>query len=136
MRLRSAATSAAAACTAALLLATQAAAGGPQYIHLSVSTGDNSTSGAADLTVTAQHDGYRIRGTVYDDRGSHMCVTLRAVEMHLGSDFGGDDITRACTPGGSVSVDSLTRHHDVVLLVDEPGTVDFESKIVSLTGGQ
>ena len=61
-------------------------------------------------------------------------VTLKAVEMHLGSDFGGNTITKACKKGQVVRVRSTSRHHSVVLQVDEPGSIDFESRIVTLTG--
>ncbi|MFC5911808.1 hypothetical protein [Streptacidiphilus monticola] len=59
---------------------------------------------------------------------------MRAVEMHLGMDFGGNDVATACGSGHHKSFSRTTRHHQVVLLVDEGGTVDWESRIVTLTG--
>ena len=117
-----------------LAAAGPALAAGPQYIHLDVSTGDRATEGSADLTVTTEGHGYRVRGTVGTTYGSSGCIVLRGVEKHLGMDFGGDDMTKVCGPHHSATVDSYTGHHNVVLLVDENGTLDWESKIVSLTG--
>ncbi|MFD0332228.1 hypothetical protein ACFQZC_38550 [Streptacidiphilus monticola] len=54
--------------------------------------------------------------------------------MHLGMDFGGNDVATACGSGHHKSFSRTTRHHQVVLLVDEGGTVDWESRIVTLTG--
>lgn len=133
MRLRLAAVLTASAAAVAVMAA-PASAHDPQRIRLDVSTGDGQVSGYADLTVTAEHGGYWIRGTVTDAYQSHGCVTLKAVEMHWGMDFGGNTVAKACSPGKSVNVDSVSGHHYVVLQVDEPHTVDFESKIVKLTG--
>jgi len=106
-----------------------------QFITLTASTGDGSTYGTAELTVTREgRHGYRLRGTVHDSQGSTQCLTLRATELHLGTDWGGDTVTRVCTAGATVTVDALTRHHDVVLMVHEPYTMNWESKIVKLTG--
>ena len=117
-----------------LAAAAPALASGPQYIHLGVSTGDRATSGAADLTVTREGSGYRVHGTVSTSYGSSGCIVLRGVEKHLGMDFGGDDMTKVCGANHSATVDRYTGHHNVVLVVDESGTLDFESKIVGLTG--
>ncbi len=127
---------AAAACIAGAVPSSAAASGTPfpQQIRLDTSTGDGTVSGYAELVVTTQRGAYRVRGTVTDAWGSRGCVTLKVVQMHLGMDFGGNTVTRACIAGASVNVDTLTRHHDVVLMVDEPHTMDWESKIVKLTG--
>ena len=124
----------------ALLLATASASGAaaqggqPQYIHLDVSTQDRTTSGHADLNVVHSRNGFHVTGSVTNDRSSAGCVTLKAVEMHLGMDFGGDTVAKVCSKGQNVGVSTQTKHHQVVLQVDESGTVDFESRIVTLTG--
>lgn len=111
-----------------------ALAAGPQFIHLEVSTGNRATEGAADLHVTREGHGYRVRGTIGTSYGSTGCIVLRGVEKHFGMDFGGDDMTKVCGANRSATANSYTGHHNVVLLVDENGTLDWESKIVSLTG--
>ena len=106
----------------------------PQHIHLHVSTQDGSVSGHADLVVVRAARGFHISGTVANDVDSQGCVTLKAVEMHMGLDFGGNTVRKVCGKGQSVLVSAQTGHHQVVLQVDEPDTVDFESRIVTLTG--
>jgi hypothetical protein len=126
---------------AAALLLTAAHAGGasaqggrPQYVHLDVSTQDGTVAGHADLSVVRAGGGFRVTGSVTDEQYSRGCVTLKLVEMRFGMDFGGDTVTKVCGHGQSVAVDARTGHHQVVLQVDEPGSVDFESRIVTLTG--
>jgi hypothetical protein len=60
-------------------------------------------------------------------RGRRGCGELRAVEVHLGMDFGGNDVATTCGSGHHETFSRTTRHRVV-----EGGSV--ESWIVRLTG--
>jgi len=102
-----------------------------QYISLDASSGDGSVSGHAQLVVTRDHGGYRVRGTVTSYGG---CVKLKGVEMHLGVYFGGDPMGYVCGQGRHVDVNTYTGHSDVVLTAVINYGPDFDSRIVALTG--
>jgi hypothetical protein len=127
-----------AAVTVAAALASPAAARdssagpGPQLLELTTTTGDGTVSGTADVSVTHEGTGYRVRGYVRDDRGSTGCVTLRAVELHAGTYFSADDIARACRSGQSVRVSAHTGHHYLVLTVVEPWTMNWDGRVTRL----
>ncbi|SEM75096.1 hypothetical protein [Streptacidiphilus jiangxiensis] len=106
-----------------------AATGQYQTISLDAASGDSSVAGHAQLDVTRAHGGFRIRGAVTSFSG---CVELKAVEMHLGMYWGGDQIVRVCGTGHRAAVDAFTHHSDVVLTADiGPG---YDSPITTLTG--
>ncbi|RAG85155.1 hypothetical protein DN069_13230 [Streptacidiphilus pinicola] len=108
---------------------TASATGQYQAISLDAASGDSSVSGHAQLDVTREHGGFRVRGTVTPYRG---CVELKAIEDHWGLYVGEDTITRACGHDHQVFVSAFTHHSDVVLTADVgPG---YDSRIVQLTG--
>lgn len=94
--------------------------------------GDSTVSGVADLAVTRERGGFRLSGYVRADRG---CVELKTVNMHLGMYVGGDVVRRTCREGRQVRVSAWTHHTDVVLTAIVPGGTDWDSRIVTLTGG-
>ncbi|MFD5565524.1 MULTISPECIES: hypothetical protein [Kitasatospora] len=102
-----------------------------QSIALEASSGDVSAAGSARLTVTKEGDHYRVQGWV---EANHGCVELRAVNMHLGDYIGGDSILRTCDGDGRRLVNSTTRHTHVVLTAIVDGGMNWDSKIVKLTG--
>ncbi|WP_157596637.1 hypothetical protein [Streptacidiphilus rugosus] len=120
------------AMTAAALAAstpTAEATGQYQAISLDAASGDSSVTGHAQLDVTREHGGFRVRGTVTADSG---CVELKLIESHWGLYVGGDTVARVCGHDHHVSVSAFTRHSDVVLTADiGPG---YDSRIVKLTG--
>jgi hypothetical protein len=118
-----------AAAALAVSAATAGAAGQYQAISLDAASGDSSVTGHAQLEVTREHSGFRVRGTVTAYGG---CVELKLIEDHWGLYVGGDTVTRVCGPDHQVVVSAFTRHSDVVLTADiGPG---FDSAIVKLTG--
>ena len=102
-----------------------------QSVHLDIASGDDSSDGVSDLTVTRENGGYRLRGYVESVKG---CVELKAVNMHFGSYLGGDPVARVCGSNVQTGVDAWTHHTDVVLTALVPHGMDWDSKIVTLTG--
>ncbi|MEV4559041.1 hypothetical protein AB0K51_18915 [Kitasatospora sp. NPDC049285] len=129
--------SAVALLTAALLAATPTATAAPrgqiqeQQISLSASAPDGSVHGIARLYVQKERSGYRVKGYVEAISG---CVELKAVNMHLGSYLGGDQITKTCKPDVEEPVNAWTGHTDIVLSAIVDGGPDWDSSIVTLTG--
>ncbi|WP_037606756.1 hypothetical protein [Streptacidiphilus rugosus] len=115
---------------AALMTAAQPALAN-QPISLDATSSDSSVAGHADISVTRDHGGYRITGTIESFRG---CVELRAVNMHLGGYFGGNPIRKTCGPNTKIPVDAWTRHTDVVLAALVNGGPVRDSRIVTLHG--
>ncbi|MEZ0069740.1 hypothetical protein ABIA32_005787 [Streptacidiphilus sp. MAP12-20] len=74
--------------------------------------------------MTRESSGYRLRGYV---------ESVKAVNMHLGSYWGGDAVTRACEANTQSPVDAWTDHTDVVLTAVVPHGNDSDSAIVTLT---
>ncbi|WP_042446502.1 hypothetical protein [Streptacidiphilus jiangxiensis] len=103
-----------------------------QWVSVQAVAGDSTSSGVADFAVTRERGGFRLIGYVRADRG---CVDLRAVNMHLGTYFSHDSIRRTCRAGQQVQVNAWTHHTDVVLTAIVDGGPDWDSKIVTLTGG-
>jgi hypothetical protein len=102
-----------------------------QGVHLDATAGDGSSDGVADLTVTRESGGYRLRGSVGSVKG---CVELKAVNMHLGTYVGGDPVARVCGEDVRAGVDAWTHHTDVALSAIVPHGMDWDSRIVTLTG--
>ncbi|WP_345700498.1 hypothetical protein [Kitasatospora terrestris] len=102
-----------------------------QSIYLHATAGDGSSDGVADLTVTKENNGYRLRGYIEAVSG---CVELRAVNMHLGSYLGGDVVKKTCEQNVHARINSWTHHTDVVLSAVVPHGPDWDSSIVTLTG--
>ncbi|MFG2844272.1 hypothetical protein ACGF12_14020 [Kitasatospora sp. NPDC048296] len=102
-----------------------------QSIGLDASAGDGSVWGNARLTATQENNGYRLKGWVESGAG---CVELKAVNMHLGSYLGGDQIVKTCETNVQVPVNAWTHHTDVVLSAIVPHGQDWDSHIVTLTG--
>lgn len=99
------------------------------YLH--AISGDAASDGDAWLTVTKERNGFRLRGDIESRSG---CVALKAVQMHLGTFWGGDQIARTCEDAKYVAVDSWTHHSDVVLTAIINHGLDYDSSIVTLTG--
>ncbi|RAG81817.1 hypothetical protein DN069_30615 [Streptacidiphilus pinicola] len=102
-----------------------------QSVRLSIASGHDSSDGVADLTVTRERGGYRLRGSVESAKG---CVELKAVTMHFGVYLGGDSVAKVCGDDVHAGVDAWTHHSDVVLTALVPHGMDGDSKIVTLTG--
>lgn len=102
-----------------------------QSVYLNIASGDDSSDGVSDLTVTRENGGYRLRGYVESVKG---CVELKAVNMHLGTYLGGDSVAKVCGDNVQTDVDAWTHHTDVVLTALVPHGMDWDSKIVTLTG--
>ncbi|MEU9132415.1 hypothetical protein AB0D08_30630 [Kitasatospora sp. NPDC048540] len=58
----------------------------------------------------------------------------QAVNMHLGSYLGGDQITKACKSNVEEPVNDWTGHTDIVLSAIVNNGPDWDSAIVTLTG--
>ncbi|SEM14572.1 hypothetical protein [Streptacidiphilus jiangxiensis] len=102
-----------------------------QSVYLQAVAGDDSADGVADLVVTRENGGYRLHGYVESVKG---CVELKAVNMHLGTYFGGDSIAKVCGTNVQSDVDAWTHHTDIVLTAIVPHGMDWDSRIVTLTG--
>ncbi|MFE0457792.1 hypothetical protein ACFW1A_00845 [Kitasatospora sp. NPDC058965] len=102
-----------------------------QSIYLHATAGDNSSDGVADISVTEDRGGYRIHGYVEAVKG---CMTLKGVEMHLGTYLGGDTISHVCGEGRKDQVDAWTHHSEIVLSAEVPHGFGRDSSIVTLTG--
>ena len=102
-----------------------------QSVYLHATAGDGSSDGVSDLTVTQENGGYRLHGYVESVKG---CVELKAVNMHLGTYFGGDSIAKVCGDNVQGGVDAWTHHTEVVLTALVPHGMDWDSHIVTLTG--
>ena len=102
-----------------------------QTVYLHAISGDGTSDGYAWLIVTRENSGYRIHGDL-ESRGG--CLALKAVTMHLGTYWGGDQIARSCEPNRYVHVNTWTHHPDVVLTAIIPHGMDWDSHIVTLTG--
>ncbi|GAA2836544.1 hypothetical protein ACFQ0M_48665 [Kitasatospora aburaviensis] len=129
--------SAVALLAAALLASAPAATAAPrgytpeQQISLDASAPDGSVHGIARLYVTKESGGFRVKGYVEAISG---CVELKAVNMHLGSYLGGDQIKKACKSNVEERVDAWTGHTDIVLSAIVNNGPDWDSSIVTLTG--